>query len=170
MVDFEEAKRRLAEINTVISQCDDALKPRACDVLIPILFPELETKPRGPGSNDAEPEEDQSQATTFDQLVDKWNPEASRDRALLGAYYVQVVQQQDSVGAQEVNTLLKHHGIGLTRITEAFDANMKSQPALMMQLRKSGSTKQARKLYKVTTAGIKFVDSRLYGETDAGEI
>ena len=49
--------------------------------------------------------------------------------------------------------LLKNLGHGVGNITRAFDTLRASKPALTVQTRKEGSSKQARKKFRVTTEG-----------------
>jgi hypothetical protein len=46
-------------------------------------------------------------------------------------------------------------------INKAMSANMGKKPALILQVTRSGSTRQARKKYKLTEAGKKWVAARL---------
>jgi hypothetical protein len=57
-----------------------------------------------------------------------------------------------------VNKELKLLGEGVPNITMAVDALRSQKPALAVQLQKSGKTRQARKTYKLTVAGIKEVE------------
>jgi DNA-binding PadR family transcriptional regulator len=70
------------------------------------------------------------------------------------------------VEAQRVNTELKQLGHGVSNITRAFDALKSQKPALIMQTRKEGTSKQARKKYKVTTEGKKAVERMLSPELE----
>ena len=68
-----------------------------------------------------------------------------------------------SFDATRANRELKHLGHNVANVTVALTYLMQQKPALVLQLRKSGSTKQARKTYKVTTAGISAIKDRLNG-------
>jgi|ERR1051326_5704247 hypothetical protein len=80
------------------------------------------------------------------------------DKALVAAYWHQVVQGKSDFGAQEVNTSLKHLGHGLGNVTNAFTQLMQRKPRLVMQTHKSGKTRQARKTYKLTREGVLAVE------------
>ena len=56
---------------------------------------------------------------------------------------------------------LKDLGHSVSNITRAFDSMMSQRPRLVIQVRKSGKTKQARKRYRVSREGIKRVQSML---------
>ena len=71
------------------------------------------------------------------------------------------MQGEADFDAQSVNTKLKHLGHGVGNITQALDVLKDRRPQLIVQLRKSGTTKQARKKYKVTTAGKSAVEAML---------
>jgi hypothetical protein len=68
-----------------------------------------------------------------------------------------------------LNRELKNLGHEVGNITRALQGNIDEKPALVLQLRKSGGTKQARKIYKLSVAGIKAVEARLSsGSTEEG--
>lgn len=110
------------------------------------------------------PENDEVQATdlgkygTLAEFYDAAAPETEADRALVAAYWYQFKEDASDVEAQRINSELKHLGHGVGNITRAFEALKSQKPALIMQTRKEGSTKQARKKYKVTTEGKKAVE------------
>jgi hypothetical protein len=85
------------------------------------------------------------------------SPQTDEDRVLLVAYWLQELQEEKlpNFGSQPVNTELKHLGHGVENITRVFDALIATSPQQVIQTRKSGTSKQARKSYKVTKAGIK---------------
>ena len=91
------------------------------------------------------------------------SPSSDADRALVAAYWFQCHEEQTDVDSQKVNKELKHLGHGVGNITRAFNALIDQKPALIMQTRKEGTTKQARKKYRVTAEGRKRVESMLSG-------
>jgi DNA-binding PadR family transcriptional regulator len=82
------------------------------------------------------------------------SPKSDTDGELVGAYWLQISKGQADVDAQEVNRELKQLGHGVGNITRAFDHLMAAKPQLVIQTRKSGKVKQARKKYRVTEEGI----------------
>lgn len=96
-------------------------------------------------------------------------PENDTDRALVGAYWFQVIKGKPDVDSHEVNSELKHLGHGVGNITRAFDHLMAAKPQLVIQTRKSGKAKQARKKYRVTEAGIARVKQLIAGKSDQQE-
>jgi hypothetical protein len=94
--------------------------------------------------------------TKFDTLAELFaatQPETDADKTLVGGYWAQFGEGQPDFGAQEINKALKDLGEGVGNITTAFDTLKARKPAPVMQLKKSGSTRQARKTYKLTVAG-----------------
>jgi hypothetical protein len=118
----------------------------------------------------SEPEELQVDATQstnqnvvglkFDSLADLYdaaNPTTNAEKALVVASWLQESIGHDSFSSQAINTELKHLGHGIANITNALEQLKEMKPAHIQQLRKSGSSQQARKTYKVTLAGIRAV-------------
>ena len=106
---------------------------------------------------------------TFAELFDAANPSVERDKALVAAYWVQVCLNQQSFPSQVLNVELKDLGHGIGNITEALTQLKEERPALVLQLKKSGLTKQARKTYKLTQEGIKRVQTMTRDVAGEGE-
>jgi len=90
----------------------------------------------------------------FADLLGATNPRTDVERALVGGYWFQAVKASTSFNAQDVNTQLKNAGQGVRNITDALAALISRRPQLVLQVAKTGRTRQARKTYKLTTAGI----------------
>ena len=88
-------------------------------------------------------------------------PSADAEKALVIGYWFQVVEGQPDFDSQSVNGELRHLGYGVTNITQAFTNLMNRKPQLVIQTRKGGSSQQARKRLKLTTAGIQQVERML---------
>lgn len=99
------------------------------------------------------------------ELYDKSSPSTDAEKALVVAYWLQEHEGSEDVTSQQVNSELKHLGHGIGNVTRAFAALSKQRPTLAMQTRKSGSTKQARKKYRVTNEGVRYVEN-LMSDTD----
>lgn len=99
--------------------------------------------------------------SNFAELVAAASPKSTADKALLAGYWLQVYEGKQNFDGFAANTILKHLGEGLANITNAIDALKNQKPQLVLQLRKSGTTKQARKTYMVTAAGIKAVENMI---------
>ncbi len=87
------------------------------------------------------------------QFLDDARPQGTADMVLAVAYWFQEMEGRPAFGSQEVNSQLKHLGHGVTNITKALQRLIDKRPALVMQVRKKGVTKQARKQYKITAEG-----------------
>jgi hypothetical protein len=104
---------------------------------------------------------------SFAELFEGANPAIDREKALVAAYWAQVCEAQPSFAAQTLNTELKHLGHPIGNITEALSALKSERPALVLQLKKSGTSQQARKTYKLTTEGVRRVQTMLRGAAAA---
>jgi hypothetical protein len=75
------------------------------------------------------------------------------------------IQERTNQGADftafEANKALRDLGYGVANITSALDDLIEVRPQLVIQLAKAGTSKQARKRYKVTGAGVKKVQELL---------
>jgi hypothetical protein len=98
---------------------------------------------------------------TAADLLDAAAPKMEYEKAVVIGYWFQIIQGQPDFNGQEVNSTLRNIGHGLTNITDAYSSAMNRKPALVMQTQKTGSSKQARKQYKLTVAGVRWVESRL---------
>ena len=103
----------------------------------------------------------QFEYSDFASLYDAARPETDADKALVVAYWKQIRENGSEVDSQSVNTALKNMGHGIGNITRAFEQLKGQRPSLIMQTRKEGSARQARKKFKVTTAGMKAVEDML---------
>jgi hypothetical protein len=92
------------------------------------------------------------------------SPRTEPERALVVGYWFQVHQGMKDFDSQRVNSELKNMGHGVGNITEAFTRLMDRRPQLVIQTRKSGTARQARKLYRLTHEGIKRVQGMIGGE------
>jgi hypothetical protein len=100
---------------------------------------------------------------SFAELFDAANPKGASDKALVAGYWLQVCEGTDSFDGFSANKELKHLGQGLPNVTSAIDTLKGQKPALALQLKKSGKSRQARKLYKITVAGIRVVEGMIGG-------
>jgi hypothetical protein len=103
----------------------------------------------------------------FGELFHAAEPTSDRQKALLAAYWLQFVEGADNFASQALNSLLKNLGYGVSNITAALSQLQEERPALAIQLRKSGASQQARKIYKLTDSGRRKVEDMLHGERDA---
>lgn len=170
MNDLREVKALLDEINAVISSYDPVLKEKARDILLEHAFRGREQtsaasapgrRPRGRPRRDAGSGGGESSSPSLSSLLERWNPSSMADKALLGAYYIAQVKGEGTVTSQAINTELKRNGLPISNITRAIEANMRPDRPLMVQEKKMGTTKQARKQYSITPEGIAVVERKL---------
>ncbi len=97
----------------------------------------------------------------FAELYDAANPNSGVENALVAGYWFQALMKNAELDSQQLNAALKNLGRPSTNITRDLDSLMTRSPRLVIQVRKDGSTKQARKRYKLTTEGVKAVERML---------
>jgi hypothetical protein len=170
-MEFSDARALLDQVNEALAAYDPILKERARDILLEKAFG-INAPPRQGNAStldknrDLQSERRGEKSPSFDSLLERWTPTMQQDLALLGAYYFNVLLGQDSVSGAEINRILKDHGRGSKNITQDLGAHISSQPSLILQVKKSGNSRQARKLYKITSPGIKYVEARLNPASD----
>jgi len=101
--------------------------------------------------------------SSFAELYDAAQPKSQSDKALVAGYWLQQSLGGDNFDSFSINKELKNLGEGVPNITSALDTLKGQKPALVLQLKKSGKSRQARKTYKVTVAGLKNVENMLGG-------
>jgi hypothetical protein len=169
------AQKKDAEIEAMakVAQALDPLEPEVTARVIRwageryevTLAPAKAQQPHrnGPGDLDA--------PTEFAELGDLFSatsPSTDEDRALVVAYWFQELaeKRQPNVTGQQVNTELKHLGHGVGNITRVFTNLVATRPQQVIQTKKSGTSKQARKSFKVTQVGINRVKALIAGTAD----
>lgn len=100
---------------------------------------------------------------TAAELLAAAGADTDADKALVVGYWYQVVLNQSDIESQAINTELKHIGYGVGNITRALDSLVNQRPQLVIQLRKGGASKQARKKFKLTAEGIRRVKQMISG-------
>lgn len=118
------------------------------------------------GVEEAALEEEEKSAPKYASLAelhDAAQPKSNAEKALVAGYWLQVCQGSENFDAQSANKELKHLGEGLANITAAIERLKNRKPALALQLKKSGKSQQARKVYKVTIAGLRAVEEMING-------
>lgn len=126
----------------------------------------------GNGNDDDSEDDDESTGGTpkgpktfssFAELYASADPKTNGEKALVVGYWLQVCQAAESFTAAAANKELTHLGHKIANITDAIDSVKNQKPMLILQLKKSGNSRQARKLYKVSHEGIKRVEDMLRG-------
>lgn len=190
MEDLRGVKELLDEINAAISSYDPVLKEHARDILLERAFgagggtrTRRAAAPPAPAGGD-EGEEGGEEAPrrrpgrpkgsgtgrrgprggmAMPSLLGQWTPETMAERALMGAYTLSRGKADKTVTSQAINAELKRAGIPVPNITRAIESNLRAKPPLMVQKKKMGTTRQARKQYAITPEGVEFVDGKLQG-------
>lgn len=177
MEELREVKELLDEINAAISGYDPVLKERARDLLIERAFGVRAGRGRAAAANGpAEGEEAPRRrgrprgSTTvrrggqsISSLMEAWRPETMAERALLGAFVLSRGRPDRTVTSQAINAELKRTGLPVPNITRAIESNLRAKPPLMVQKKKMGTTRQARKQYALTQEGADLVNSKTQG-------
>lgn len=105
----------------------------------------------------------------FSSFYDAADPQTESQKALVAGYWLQQGNEHQDWTSQAANKELKNLGHGIANITGAFDDLIGQRPRLVIQTRKEGTSKQARKKYKVTGEGIKAVKQLLAGTAGVSE-
>lgn len=116
-----------------------------------------EGQDRVEGNGTPPPTDDASDLADLADLYHRASPNTDAERALVTAYWVQQSDGSDFFEGYRVNSELKNLGHGLSNVTRALDALISQRPAPVIQVRKSGTSKQARKRYRITDEGIRRV-------------
>ena len=98
---------------------------------------------------------------SISDLVDAVSPSSAAEHVLTATYWFQKIEGTENVTAQQVNNELKNLGSSPSNITEVFTDLIDRKPALVRQVAKSGTSKQARKKYRLTTEGIRSVENKI---------
>lgn len=99
----------------------------------------------------------------FPDLFDATDPGSDEERVLVAAYWVSKHDGVVDMDAQTLNSMLKDLGYPVSNITRALGRLQVRRPALVRQVQKAGSTKQARKKYRLTVEGAKAVEEMSRG-------
>lgn len=103
---------------------------------------------------------------TYDSLPELYSmasPNSDADRALVVAYYLQKVKGATDLDSFSINKELRHLGYAASNITSALNSLIARKPQYAIQTHKSGSSKQARKRYRLTNEGLRAVERMLEG-------
>jgi hypothetical protein len=194
MKDLKQVKELLDEINAAISGYDPVLKEHARDLLLERAFGATAARPRrapsaaapardeGDGGDEEAPRRRPGRprgsgtgrrgprgGVAMGSLLGQWSPETMAERALIGAYTLSRGKADKTVTSQAINAELKRAGIPVPNITRAIESNLRAKPPLMVQKKKMGTTRQARKQYAITSEGVEFVENKLQGSGGGDE-
>lgn len=104
-----------------------------------------------------------SEYKTFSDLYDAADPQTDQQKLLIAGYWLQTTTGGDGFMGTPANQLLRDLGHAVDRVPRTCNALASAKPVLVRQVQKQGSSRQARKIYKVTEAGKKAVDAMLRG-------
>lgn len=130
----------------------------------PIAPAKLGTPPANEDETEFEAPDAGPQENTFTEFAELYaatDPHSGADKALVAGYWLQVCQGAENFPGNSVNSELNHLGHKIGNITNALSSLNNAKPQLVLQLRKSGKTQQARKTYKLSTEGIKKVEEMI---------
>jgi len=125
---------------------------------------ELAFAPGGmsPGEGPSKPTRNLSDfSSVADAFTAAGSPQKTEDKVLVVAAFLQTRKEDSEVTGGEINKELKNMGHRVKNITSAIEALIRKKPQLMIQTKKAGKTKQARKKYKVTDEGFAAVNQMI---------
>jgi hypothetical protein len=99
----------------------------------------------------------------FPDLFGAADPRSDEEYALAAAYWVSKDGGIQDMDAQTLNSMLKDLGYPVANITRTLGRLQTRRPALVRQVQKSGTTKQARKKYRLTGEGARAFEEMLSG-------
>jgi hypothetical protein len=120
---------------------------------------------RTPGPKGSTLTLDAGEAQQFADFAEMFNaagPHNDRQRIIVAGYWLQVRQGEQNLHADGINDLLTPIGHRIARVRDSLPGLMAGRPALVIRVAK-GRSKQARVLFRLTTAGIAAVDAALAG-------
>jgi len=165
-------------VYTTLVSLEAAAQQRVLDYVVNRLGlaaqsrPHVRVEARAGTADESDHEDDSEEAAvvrgasaygSLAELSDAAQPKSQSDKALVCGYWLQVCQGADNFDAFSVNKELKNLGEGVPNITSALDTLKAQKPALALQLKKAGKSRQARKTYKITVAGVKAVEAMIGG-------
>jgi len=161
MDELDLETQAIADITKALSQLEPEVIQRVLKYLMQRYQPKLQSTPSPDLASSDTRQVASSSFNEFHELFDAANPASSPDKALIAAYWFQVVLDHEELDGFLLNKELKNLGHQSGNITRDLDALMSRNPRLMLQTRKEGSSKQARKRYKLTREGIRAVEKML---------
>ncbi len=169
-MDAEKMRAEAKAINE-ITEILLTLEPDSVTNILEYFRKQFQVRPPRQGVPAASEIEIRSEETvkfdSFDELFDAARPVTSVDKALVAAYWFQVVQGYEDLEGFQLNRELKNLGHQSNNITRDLESLRNREPRYLNQIRKEGSTKQARKRYKLTREGIRAVERLLRQQTQS---
>jgi hypothetical protein len=86
------------------------------------------------------------------------------ERALIVGYWLQSTSSPAGWTGSELNTAMKNLGFQLSNVTVTLKGLRSRKPSLVIQVSVTGRNQAARKLYKLSAAGVKLAQEMIEGE------
>jgi hypothetical protein len=92
------------------------------------------------------------------------NTKTVGSKVLLAAAYLQEKLNFEEISSFDVNSRLKKMGYGVSNISNTLNTLIKKDPPLMIQTKKEGDSKQAKRKFRVTEEGLQEARTYLRGK------
>lgn len=171
MTELDPETKAIGSMAAVLADLDDEQRSRVVRHIAERFAIAIHTASRKPGagpetSKSGSQSEAKAEFPDFASLYDACSPSTDAYRALVAGYWIQVIPGAAGFDSQSVNKELKHLGHGVGNITAALTKLKNQKPSLVLQVKKSGNTQQARKLYKLTEQGVRKIQALISGNED----
>jgi hypothetical protein len=112
----------------------------------------------GPANGDSTPN---GQFEHFADLFDAVKPKTNLEKAMTAAFWEQEISGRKDWQSLTVNRHLRDLGHYDVSINRTLSSGIQAKPALVLQLKKTGSAQQGRKTYKLSSEGLKYVRTKI---------
>ncbi|MGI9249857.1 MAG: hypothetical protein ACR2PR_01495 [Pseudohongiellaceae bacterium] len=108
--------------------------------------------------------------TDFQNIADLYDaiqPKTNGNKALVVAYWFHIYEGKTNFSSHSINQALEGLGYRISNIADAINKLKAKNPSLMVQTKKKGASKRARKECRITDAGVKAVKAMISrGDSD----
>ncbi|MBI5455221.1 MAG: hypothetical protein HY956_11370 [Deltaproteobacteria bacterium] len=149
--------KAMSDVNEAIKELQDDAKTRVIQWILNKYSLNLGAvvnkgaRPNAENSRDIDIKSFDSVANIFEKAT----PQNAPDKVLIVAAFLQEKFDKSELTGGEIHKELRHLGHGLSNITDTISQLEAKKPKLMIQTKKEGKSKQAKKKYKVTAEGLK---------------
>lgn len=151
----------IAAVDSALAELDEDAAIRVLRWAADKYGATIEEESPPPEAEELGPGPDRTQFEEIADLMAAAGPKNGVERVLVATYWFQAIKEEPNVTGQQINDELKNLGHKMGNITDAFTGLIRRKPQLAMQVEKSGSSRQSRKKYKLTIAGINEVKRML---------
>lgn len=102
-----------------------------------------------------------SEPQDFEDLYNRVSPKTAIQKIVTAAYWLETHDEKDSWKSFEANKLLKSLGIKVSSVSGTLALESKKDIPFVELLAKSGDSMQARKTFRLSDAGVTFVEGRM---------